>query len=143
MRNFYLNKSLQSKVILVVEDDDISFLVLSEYLEQNNYKVLRAVNGKEAISLIKNNKEAFNLVLMDILMPVMNGFEAAKEIRKINKNIPIIAETAIAYDWNNDNDFSNFNRVIMKPIDFKELQKQLDLLINKNNISNLLEFQTN
>ena len=143
MRNFNLNEEFLSKTVLVVEDDEISFLVLSEYLKRSNYKVVRAVNGKEAVSLVNNSKEPFALILMDILMPVMNGFEAAEKIKVINGNIPIIAQTAVAFDWNNEVDFSNFDHLMIKPLDFKKLGKLIYTTIRKKNISNSLEFQTN
>lgn len=143
MRNFDLNEKLPSKTVLVVEDDEISFLVLSEYLKHSNYKVVRAVNGKEAVSLVKNSKETFSLILMDILMPVMNGFEAAEKIKGINGNIPIIAQTAVAFDWNNEVDFSNFDHLMIKPLDFKKLGELIYSAVNKKNISNLLKFQIN
>ncbi|MEN8121218.1 MAG: response regulator [Bacteroidota bacterium] len=143
MRNFDLNRKLPSKTVLVVEDDEISFLVLSEYLKQKNYKVVWAVNGKEAVSLVKNSKNPFSLILMDILMPEMNGFKATEKIKLINGNIPIIAQTAVAFDWNNDDDFANFDYFITKPLDFQKLGELIYSAVNKKNSSNLLEFQTN
>lgn len=143
MCSSYLNNYSSSKTVLVVEDDEISFLVLSEYLKQDNYTVERAVNGKEAVFLVKNSEYAFSLVLMDIKMPVMNGFEAAQKIKKINKEIPIIAQTAVVFDWNNKTDFSNFEHVMLKPLDFQKLRKQIDSIISKNKITRLIKFQKN
>ncbi|RLD81502.1 MAG: hypothetical protein DRJ10_06100 [Bacteroidetes bacterium] len=143
MQNFDLNKILPSKTVLVVEDDEISFLVLSEYLKKFNFKVVRASNGIEAVSLVKSREEFFGLILMDILMPLMNGFEAAEKIRKIDKNIPIIAQTAVAFDWNNEVDFSNFDQILIKPLDFKKLEELINSTVNKKNLSNMLEFQAN
>ena len=143
MQNFDLNEKLPSKTVLVVEDDEISFLVLFEHLKKYNCSVVRAVNGIEAVTLVKNKKEPFDLILMDILMPLMNGFEAAATIKKINNNIPIIAQSAVAFDWGNEVDFSNFNHLFIKPLDFKKLGKLIDSIINKKNIPDLLEFQTN
>ena len=143
MQNFDLNEKLPSKTVLVVEDDEISFLVLSEYLKKFNYKVVRASNGKEAVSLVKSREEFFGLILMDILMPLMNGFEAAEKIKKIDKNIPIIAQTAVAFDWNNEVDFSNFDQILIKPLDFQKLEELINSTVNKKNLSNMLEFQAN
>jgi hypothetical protein len=143
MRNFHLKEEMHLQSVLVVEDDEISFLIFSEYLETDGYKVIRAVNGKEAVSLVKNNKESFSLILMDIIMPVMNGFEAAKKIKKINKEIPIIAQTAIAFYWNDNKDFSDFDHVMLKPLNFQKLGRLISSIINKNIISNLLDFKSN
>ncbi len=143
MQNFDLNKKLPSKTVLVVEDDEISFLVLSEYLKKFKFKVVRASNGIEAVSLVKSREESFGLILMDILMPLMNGFEAAKKIKKINKNIPIIAQTAVAFDWNNEVDFSDFDQILIKPLDFQKLEELINSTVNKKNLSNMFEFQAN
>ncbi len=143
MQNFDLNKKLPSKTVLVVEDDEISFLVLSEYLKKFKFKVVRACNGIEAVSLVKSREESFGLILMDILMPLMNGFEAAKKIKKINKNIPIIAQTAVAFDWNNEVDFSDFDQILIKPLDFQKLEELINSTVNKKNLSNMFEFQAN
>jgi len=143
MQNFHLSDNLIKKKILVVEDDEISFLVLSEYLKQDNYKVVRAVNGEEAVSLIQNDKDGFGLVLMDILMPIMNGFEAAKNIKKINKSIPVIAQTAVDYSRNNEADFSNFNKVLLKPLNFKKLKELIRSVYKKNNVLRIIEPQMN
>lgn len=81
--------------ILIAEDTDSNYLLLSIIL-RNKYQLLRAFNGEEAIELFKNEKP--DLILMDIRMPVMDGLEATREIRKSDKDIPIIALTANAFD---------------------------------------------
>ena len=133
----------KNKKVLVVEDDEISFLVLSEYLKQNNYKVARAINGEEAVSLVKNRGETYSLILMDILMPVMNGFEAAEKIKKINKELKIIAQTAVSFEWSDELDFSSFDHLMIKPLDFQKLGEIISMAVIKKNIPDLLEFQTN
>ncbi len=79
--------------VLVAEDDNISFLLIKQLLSSFQMKVLRAKNGKEAVEQFRENTD-FALILMDIKMPVMNGIDATRAIRKINKDIPIIAQTA-------------------------------------------------
>jgi len=136
------NKSLE-KTILIVEDDEISFLVLSEFLKRDSYNIIRAVNGKEAVTLVKKQQIHISLVLMDLLMPVMNGFDAAKQIKQINPNIPIIAQTAVAYNVRNDMDFSSFNSVMVKPLNFDKLNKQINHIIFENDFSDLIHMQLN
>ncbi|MBN1413761.1 MAG: response regulator [Bacteroidales bacterium] len=80
-------------VILIVEDDEVSFIYLSELLRINNISTLHARNGKEAIELCKEHPE-IKMVLMDIKMPVMNGIEAIQPIKKIRKELPVIVQTA-------------------------------------------------
>jgi two-component system, cell cycle response regulator DivK len=80
--------------ILIVEDDENSFLYLLFALENKNYKIYRAVDGLEAINLFKDGQIHFDLVLMDLKLPVVDGYTATEEIRKLRPDIPIIAQTA-------------------------------------------------
>jgi signal transduction histidine kinase/CheY-like chemotaxis protein len=85
-----------NKTILVVDDDIRNIYILTEALESKNAKVITASNGLEAINKLEENISV-NLILMDIMMPVMNGFEAISEIKVSDKkDIPIIAFTAKA-----------------------------------------------
>jgi CheY-like chemotaxis protein len=77
--------------ILVVEDNKIQSLVISRLLAETGIKITNAFNGKEAVDLCVNEK--FDIILMNIQMPVMGGFEATREIRKFNRDVPVIAET--------------------------------------------------
>jgi len=81
--------------VLIVEDDDVSYRYMQKVLEKTGIKIKRAITGIEAIDLCKQDKQ-FNLVLMDIQLPGINGYEATKRIRDFNSNIPIIAQTAHA-----------------------------------------------
>lgn len=82
-----------NKTILIVEDNYPGFVLLQNYLLQTRIKVVHASNGEEAVNICKNNAD-INLVLMDIQLPGMNGFEATAMIKKIRKELPVIAETA-------------------------------------------------
>jgi signal transduction histidine kinase/CheY-like chemotaxis protein len=112
-------KVLENKKILIVEDNKINQMVTRKILEK--YKVIcdLAVNGEEAIEKVKNN--SFDLVLMDINMPVLNGMESTKEIRKFNTSIPIIALTAVEIEELRHKIFeSGMNDIIVKPYDVKQ-----------------------
>jgi len=87
------SKILIDKKVLIVEDNRINQIVTKKILEKNGIICTIAENGQIAIDKIKEN--TYDLVLMDINMPVKNGIEASKEIRKFNKTIPIIALTAV------------------------------------------------
>jgi len=82
-------------LILLVEDDQTSIVVVEWMLRSENYRIIRASTGREAVTSFKDNPE-ISLILMDLKMPDMNGFEATAEIRKHNPYIPIIAQTAYA-----------------------------------------------
>ena len=135
--NYYLtnmstqNSSLEKTnaafdAVLIVEDDPISSLLLQEYLKMENYQIKCACDGAEAVSEIKKQKGKKFLVLMDIVMPKMDGIEAAKRIKKIDKNIPVIAQTSQSYNLK-DYDMSCFDEVIVKPIDFNKLKETMNL----------------
>ena len=81
--------------ILIAEDDESSFQFLDFLLSRDKYEVIRATDGKKALEEFKNNT-GFDVILMDMKMPIMDGYEATREIRKLNPTIPIIAQTAFA-----------------------------------------------
>ncbi|QNL21122.1 response regulator [Hyphobacterium sp. CCMP332] len=121
------------KKILIAEDSNIVLNVVSKVLENMNYKVLGVKNGKELLS--KMEKENFDLILMDINMPKMDGITCAKHIRDHNdkriKNIPIIALSG------NDKNLSveeyqaiGINDLIQKPIDFDQMAQKISSTLN-------------
>lgn len=81
--------------ILIAEDDDINYFYLEELLSKSNYSLVRARNGREAIDICRENDKV-RLVLLDLKMPVINGYEAFKKIREIRPDLPVIAQTAYA-----------------------------------------------
>lgn len=89
------NPDLEDKRILIVEDELMCFKLIEIALKHTRAKLLRANNGKEAIERCAQDP-GIDLVLMDIQLPVINGYQATDEIRKFNKKIPIIAQTAYA-----------------------------------------------
>jgi len=112
--------------ILVVEDEEYNFRYLQKVLTIMRFSIERASNGIEAIEKCKKNSE-INLILMDIKMPEMDGYEAVKQIRMFNKTIPIIAQTA--YALSNDIEKimkSGFDDYITKPIDKNLLFESID-----------------
>src|SRR5664280_2314743 len=92
----YKEVQLKNLKILIVEDDEISYSLLSKTLQKISKEVLHAITGVEAIETCRNNPD-LELVLMDIRMPSMDGNEATRQIRQINKNVIIIAQTAYAF----------------------------------------------
>ena len=83
------------KKILIAEDNDSNYILMT-YILKKYYQFERAKNGQEAVEMAE--KGAFDLVLMDIKMPIMDGLEATKAIREKLPNLPIIALTANAFD---------------------------------------------
>ena len=117
--------NLEDFIILVVEDEEISFLYLNIVLEKTRAKIMRAKSGLEAIELVKKNND-IDLILMDIKLPEMNGYEATKEIRKFNKKVKIIAQTAYALSGDEDKALeAGCDSYISKPV---KMEKLLDTI---------------
>jgi CheY-like chemotaxis protein len=89
--------SLSGSKILLTEDNEINQEIIIGLLENSNIEIDIAKNGKEAVRMYKNNPAKYELILMDLQMPIMDGFEATKIIRAQDKNIPIIALTALTF----------------------------------------------
>jgi signal transduction histidine kinase/CheY-like chemotaxis protein len=88
-------KDLHELTILVAEDDELNYMYIKEIFRGTGAKILHALNGKEAVEICQNNND-ISIVLIDIKMPVMNGYEAIKRIREFRPDLPIIAQTAFA-----------------------------------------------
>ena len=120
--------------ILLVEDNDINAEIAIMVLNQNGIEVERAVNGQEGLDMAKENY--YDAVLMDIQMPVMNGYEATRAIRSLDgeyfRKLPIIAMSANAYAEDvRDCLDSGMNAHIAKPFDPNDLIKTLHKYINQ------------
>jgi CheY-like chemotaxis protein len=83
--------------VLVVEDNYVSYKLLEASLYKTGVNIIHAVDGQDAIDKVKMRPE-INLVLMDIQLPIINGYDATREIKKIRPSLPVIAQTANAMD---------------------------------------------
>lgn len=122
---------LKGKKILIVEDDLSSRLYLNKILEKTGAILLNAGNGQEAINITMNTSD-LDIILMDIQLPVMDGYQSTKKIREFRKNIIIIAQTAYGFHGDKEKIInSGFNDYIIKPILSKALfEKIADCLGN-------------
>jgi len=117
---------LNGKQILIVEDDKISLDMVSKILSVSNCEILKAYNGKESLDVFADNP-GIDLILMDIKMPVMDGLRATIEIRKANKDIPIIAMTAYSLLKDKKNALNaGCNDVITKPVNPSIIMNKLN-----------------
>ncbi len=130
---------LKGKKFLVVEDIEINRIIIKEILFATQVEIDEAEDGRQAIEAFSNSPEGYySLILMDIQMPIMDGYEATRQIRKMRRKdagtIPIIAMTANAYQDDIDRAFeSGMNGHFSKPIDFDNFMSILfETLIKKN-----------
>jgi CheY-like chemotaxis protein len=123
--NVALYQDWADKVILVVEDVDVNKIFFDAALRRTNAKIIWAKNGQEAIDMFKDNH--IDLVLMDLQIPIMDGYAATQEIKKINPDVPVIAQTAHVMSGEREKCFeAGCNDYLTKPI---RLQVLFDTLI--------------
>ena len=118
--------------ILIAEDVEGNYFLLEVILGEQ-FELLHAKDGLEAVEMFKSEKP--DLVLMDILMPNMDGMEATREIRKFDNETPIIAVTAYSYNQDNylvdEAEENGFSGVILKPIRSDSLLSEIEKNLGK------------
>lgn len=127
-------KSTQQLKVLIAEDNELNAQILTDILEINGFQCVLATDGFEAVTLFSNSKvNEFDVILMDVKMPRMDGYDAAKSIRKLEredaKDIPIFACTANTFKEDRDKAFqSGMNDFLSKPIDIGEMLQKLRMI---------------
>ena len=128
-------KSIKGLHILLAEDNELNMEIAEFVLQNGGADVTKAWNGQEAVELFRKSASGeFDAILMDIMMPVMNGYEAAKKIRSLDredaKTIPIIAMTANAFMEDRlKAKEAGMNEHIVKPLDVELLIKVIHKLV--------------
>jgi two-component system cell cycle response regulator DivK len=125
--------NLENKKVLIVEDDDMSFLYLNQLLMLTKGSFTREKSGIDAIEQFRNNPN-YDLILMDIQLPDMDGKQVTREIRTLNADIPIIAQTASRSSLEKDLAIeAGCTAVITKPYSMEDLfdviERHLPLII--------------
>jgi len=119
------------KLVLVVEDNEISFKLIHAVLTQVKTNIVRASNGKEAIEACLAEIH-YDLVLMDMQMPEVDGLEATRRIKQIRPELPIVATTANTYDENyiacREAGCDGF---LTKPLQFRKMFELMQSLFDK------------
>lgn len=138
--NLYINventivdsfSSLDDKTILVAEDDEISFIYLNRMLNVYKLNLLRAYNGHEAVQMSEQHPE-ISLILMDIKMPIMDGYQATRKIRETQPLLPIIALTAFAFSDDKEKAIAaGCTDYLSKPVKKENLLEIIRRYINK------------
>ena len=128
--NLKIKYDFIGKKVLLVEDNLINIMVGKQILEKAKLSVEVAENGLEAINMVKENR--YDIVLMDIQMPVMDGYTAVKEIRKFNKELPIFALSASVFNEVKDKiEDCGMDGFIVKPFDPEDLLNRIEDAINR------------
>jgi CheY-like chemotaxis protein len=122
---------LQGKRVLVVEDDHANQKVASLFLKKMGSEPVLVSDGQEAVTLLM--RESVDLVLMDCQLPVMDGFEATREIRRrISRTLPVIAMTANFDGSDRDRCFdAGMNDFVAKPVDFSKLVETMTVWLRR------------
>jgi len=134
--SLYLNNeneeyNWQNKTILIAEDEPANYIYLEEVLKPTNAKIIKASNGLEAVEKFKSNS-AIDVIIMDIKMPIMNGYEASGIIKGLNSKIPIISQTAYAMSDDIEKGInSGMDDYLTKPIKPKTLLSLLHKHLTK------------
>lgn len=121
-----ISKKGEKKTILITEDNFANFLLLRTYLKTTNTDIIHAKNGEEAIRFVKNMKE-IDLVLMDIQLPGISGYETTTSLKKLRKTLKVIAVTAYATEEDKAACYeSGCDDYVAKPIDRKKFLETID-----------------
>ncbi len=124
------NKANDSATVLIVEDELFNYIYFSEVLKLHRIESLKAENGEEAVEVVRKNPN-IDLILMDIKMPFMDGYEAFTEIRKILPHVPIIAQTAYALSHERKEILEyGFSDYIAKPVEEEKLMEVINQNLN-------------
>ena len=122
-------KMIKPKILLVEDDPNLS-LVLQDYLEMMDYDITLCRNGKEGLDAFRIGK--FNLCILDIMMPVMDGFTLAEEIKQINESVPIVFLTAKSLKEDRIKGFRlGCDDYIMKPFSTEELSLRIQAILKR------------
>ena len=124
--------SIEGLSVLLVEDNELNMEIAKFIIENEGANVTCATNGKEAVNIYKKSPEFFDIILMDIMMPEMDGYEATKVIRSLDSKIPIVAMTANAFAEDKIKaKKSGMNAHVAKPLDRDTLVQVVAKLCNK------------
>ncbi|HNY07053.1 MAG TPA: ATP-binding protein [Bacteroidales bacterium] len=119
------------KTILIAEDIESNYYLLKIMLRSTQAKTLWALNGQESVDMVKQYPE-ISLVLMDIRMPVMNGYEATRLIKKMRPDLPVIAQTAYSLDGDKNKSFeAGCDEYVTKPVNTGQLLAKINFFFQK------------
>ena len=122
------------KTILIADDEERMRKLIKDFLRQKNYNTLEAKDGTEALDLFEENKDRISLILLDVMMPKHDGWSVLRQIRQIDKNIPIIMITARAEEQDELFGFElGVDEYVSKPFSPKILVARIESILRRAN----------
>lgn len=119
--------------ILYVEDEETLAMIVKDSLESHGYEVVHRKNGQEALNSFKRGELSYDVILLDVMMPIMDGFSLAEQIRKVDRKVPILFLTALTSTEDVVKGFKlGANDYIRKPFRVEELVVRIEALIRLN-----------
>lgn len=135
MGNFDLSFNWKNKNIVIVEDDVSNFRYFETILKKTRASIHWIKDGREAVNYCTNPSNDIDLVIMDILVPFVTGIEATREIKKIRKNIPVIAVTAyVSRDIQEKCFIAGCDEFLFKPLLPKQLLNSITRFFEKDQV---------
>jgi len=129
-----MNYNWNDKKILIVDDEQLIHFFYKEIFKETGANLLHATDGRTSVSICKENED-LDIVLMDIHLPNLNGYEALSEIRKFNHDVPIIAQTAFALSEDRDTALkAGFDEYVSKPINKSEVKQIIEFFFFKKKV---------
>ncbi|GAB6278651.1 MAG: hypothetical protein STSR0006_06490 [Lentimicrobium sp.] len=127
----------RGKTVLIVEDLPHNYELLVNFLIPTGISMVWAKKGLEAIEYIQDITAPADIVLMDINLPIMNGYEAMRKIKQIRPHLPIITQTAYAYEGELEKSYeAGSDEYILKPIRRENLIKKMEKFLGNANLEN-------
>jgi CheY-like chemotaxis protein len=123
----FKKQEVEQKKILIVEDEPMSVLVLEKILKPYQFQLIIAVNGLDAVQ--KFEKSPVDLVIMDLYMPEMDGFEASKKIKALSPDTPIIVISTTAIEEEKLKQDIGIDYLLTKPLNIKKFQDFIHMLL--------------
>jgi two-component system response regulator (stage 0 sporulation protein F) len=122
-------KNMETRIVLVVDDEESIRFLYREELEEEGYTVITAADGEEALRKVRSDKP--DLITLDIRMPGMDGIEVLQRIREMDKEIPVIMSTAYG-EYRNDFNVWASDAYVIKTANLGELKETIKRLLDEN-----------
>ncbi len=126
---------MNSYNILVVDDETGIRMIIKKYAEFEGHKVFEAADGMEAVNIVRQTPDKFDIIIMDVMMPELDGFSAVKEIRKVS-SVPVLMLSARGEEYDRIHGFElGIDDYVVKPFSPKELMMRVNAIMSRVNVS--------